>query len=468
MQVLRVFLALVAVVSMPFAALAQTVDEVFEGLIETENAGYEAVENYLLKTESMGMTTFEYYEKTSSLTLDNGQTVYIMRNVPPDEIQERQSGPNAMSNATPGELRNAALQIEDAGRQMEAGMLNEMQGAGLPGGMGSMLMNPPPDQPWLSANPRDMTSMYAMMLRGAADAKEERANEDPVGDAEKQAADMAAIKSQTRITRRFEFRGIDAIELMANDLNRTEVSDGQEFTLNSMKMVVDAANYVPLLLTMDGVVSDGNERRPMTIEREDMDYRKIPGCGEMYRPFRSVMRLGGLMTPEQQAEMAEASAQLEEFEAQMASMPESQRQMMESMMGPRLDMIRNMASSGGMELETKITELRCNTGLPDPMEIVQTTFGGAVPGANAGMVAVPERKSAAPADDPELISTIQESLIQLGYNPGGITGSMNKATVVAITKFEVRRGLTVTGQPSWELAGLLGRAIEDGAFRADE
>jgi len=131
-------------------------------------------------------------------------------------------------------------------------------------------------------------------------------------------------------------------------------------------------------------------------------------------------------------------------------------------------MIRNMASSGGMELETKITELRCNTGLPDPMEIVQTTFGGTVPAANAGIGAVPERKSAAPADDAELISTIQESLIQLGYNPGGITGSMNKATVVAITKFEVRRGLTVTGQPSWELAGLLGRAIEDGAFRADE
>jgi len=53
---------------------------------------------------------------------------------------------------------------EQAGIQMEHGMKNEMSSTGVPGGLGTMLMNPPPDQPWLSANPRDMTSMYAMML----------------------------------------------------------------------------------------------------------------------------------------------------------------------------------------------------------------------------------------------------------------------------------------------------------------
>ena len=464
-------MAFSSIVLSPFTAQAQTVDEVFEGMINAENAGYRSVENYLLKTETMGMSTVEYYEKTSSLTLDNGQTVYIMRNVPPNEITERQSERNALSDASPAQLRDAAERIEQAGSDMELGMMNEMQGAGLPGGLGPMLMNPPPDQPWLSPNPRDMTSMYATMLNAAADAKEAQAAEDPVGDAQRHAQNMADIQAQTRITGRRVFNGIDAIEMAADNLDYTQAADGQQVTWNSAKILVDANRFVPLLFTMDGVISDGNESRPMTLEREDTDYRDVPGCGDMYRPFKSIMRLGGAMTPEQQAELAEASAQLEELEAQMASMPPSQRQMMESMMGPQLEMIRNMASGGGIEIESTVTELRCNTGLPDPMEIAQTIFGDALPASSGGVATGPERtatKSTAPGDDPELISTIQQSLTTLGYDPGGVTGVMNKGTAIAISQFEARRGLTVTGRPSWEIAGLLGRAIEDGDFRAND
>jgi len=454
-------IALIAFISAPLTAPAQTIDEVFEGIVDAENAGYAAVENYVLKTETMGMSTFEYYEKTASLTLDNGQTVYVMRSVPPNEIQERQSEGNALSNASPAELRNAALVIQDAGRQMEQGMMSEMEGVGLPGGIGSMLMNPPPDQPWLSANPRDMTSMYATMLNAAADAKEAQAAEDPVGDAQKQNQNMATLKSQTRITGRREFNGIDAIELTADDLNQTQVSDGQEFTLNSVRMLVDANRYVPLLLTMDGVVSDGRESRPMTIEREDMDYRNVSGCGDLYRPFKSVMRLGGAMTPEQEAQLAEAGAQLEELEAQMKSMPESQRKMMESMMGPQLEMIRNMASGGGIEIVSTITELRCNTGLPNPIEIAQTTFGATFTGggaADSGRVIVDT--------EDDLLRMIQIDLEKLGYQPGNTAGDLDKPTVIAISKFQAGKRMEVTGKPTPQLAGVLqaelaGRSNED-------
>jgi hypothetical protein len=378
---LPTIVAFTAMVSTSLAAQAQTVDEVFEGMINTENAGYRSVENYLLKTETMGMSTVEYYEKTSSLTLDNGQTVYIMRNVPPNEIQERQAEGNALSNASPEELRNAALMIADAGLQMETGMVSEMQGVGLPAGIGGMLMNPPADKPWLSPNPRDMTSMYATMLNAAADAKEQQANEDPVGDAQRHSQNMAAIQARTRIIGHREFNGVDAIEMAATDLDYTQTENGQQVTWNSVSMLVDADRFVPLLFTMDGVINDGRESRPMTIEREDMDYRNVPGCGDMYRPFKSVMRLGGAMTPEQQAQMAEASAQLEELEAQMAAMPPSQRKMMASMMGGQLDMIRGMASSGRIEIQSSIAQLRCNAGLPDPMEIANSTFGATFGGA---------------------------------------------------------------------------------------
>jgi hypothetical protein len=224
-------------------------------------------------------------------------------------------------------------------------------------------------------------------------------------------------------------------------------------------MLVDANRFVPLLLTMDGVVTDGRESRPMTIEREDMEYRNVAGCGDMYRPFKSVMRLGGAMTPEQESELAEAGAQLAELEAQMANMPASQRQMMESMLGPQLEMIRNMASGGGIEIVSTITELRCNTGLPNPIEIAQTTFGGMFTGGGAaGSRATSGRSSI--DTEADLLRMIQVDLEKLGYKPGNMDGVLDKPTIVAITKFQAGKGLAITGQPSPQLAGILSAATD--------
>ena len=137
-------LAVTLLVVAPAAVLAQTtdVDTWFERMLARKNAGYEGIQDMTRKTEMMGRSTFEYYERTSAIELDNGQTVYAMRMVPPSEIAERQSGDNAMSNATPGDLRRAADVIEQAGIQMEQGMRAEMSSTGVPGGIGTMLMNP--------------------------------------------------------------------------------------------------------------------------------------------------------------------------------------------------------------------------------------------------------------------------------------------------------------------------------------
>lgn len=383
-------LAVTFLVTVPVAVLGQStdIDTWFERMLAKKNAGYEGVQDMTRKTEMMGTSTFEYYEKTSAIELDNGQTVYVMRMVPPSEIAERQSGGSAMSNATPGELLRAADTIEQAGIQMEQGMQSEMSSTGVPGGLGTMLMNPPPDQPWLSANPRDMTSMYAMMLRAGAQAKTELASEKANAGAD-YARNARQIKEQTKFLGYSEFRGRRVGELGADNLDFSETSGSQQVTCNSMRMLVDAEQYVPLLFKMDCTVTDGRETRQMSIEREDRDFRNVSGCGNMYEPFSSVMRIGGAMTPEDEAQLAQASKQLEEFEAQMAGMPASQRQMMESMMGPQLEMIRNMASGGGIEMEQKTLELRCNTGLPDPMEVSQAMFGGAAPTAAPAPAAAP-------------------------------------------------------------------------------
>jgi len=441
------------------AVLAQTVDGIFKGMIDAENAGYESIDDYVLKTNTLGITTFEYYEKAPSIELDNGQTVYVMRSVPADEIQERYSGSNELSAASAEELREAARMIERAGADMESGMANEMEGSGLPGGVGNMLMNPPTDEAWLSSNPRNMTSMYATMLNASADAKDARAAENMPSNAQRQAESMAAIQSQTEITGRREFNGVDAIELSADNLNYTQTEGDAEVTWNSVQMLVDAERYVPLLFVMDGLITEGGESRQMTIEREDLDYRNVAGCGDMYRPFKSIMRMNGVMTPEEQAQMAEASEQMAELEAQMASMPASQRKMMESMMGPQLEMFKNMASGGGFELETSIAELRCNTGLPNPVEIANTTFGGNFAGVNVtAPSAVPDRGSVdrgAVNTEEGLLRMIQLDLERLGFRPGNTDGVLDKPTVVAISKFQASKGREVTGQPSPQLAGIL-------------
>ena len=229
---LQTILAFTALASMPFTVLAQDqeIDEVLEGMLESMNEKYAGIDDYTRKTTTMGMTTFEYFENTSSFELDNGQRVYVMRNVPPDEIQARQSEGNALSDASPEELRNAALAIEDAGVQMEEGMMNEMQGVGLPGGIGGMLMNPPENKPWLSPNPRDMTSMYATMLNAAAKRKEDQANEDPVGDAQIHAQTMQEMMSRSRITGRRNFNGVSAVAIAADNLDYRQEADGQVFT----------------------------------------------------------------------------------------------------------------------------------------------------------------------------------------------------------------------------------------------
>ncbi len=101
----------------------------------------------------------------------------------------------------------------------------------------------------------------------------------------------------------------------------------------------------------------------------------------MLKPYRSVMRIGGMLTPEQQAQIQEAQAQLAEMEQQMASMPPEQRDMMMRMAGPQLETIRSMAASGGFEIKTEILNVTCNAGLPDPNMMTRRMMGDAAGGS---------------------------------------------------------------------------------------
>ena len=256
-------------------------------------------------------------------------------------------------------------------------------------------------------------------------------------------------------------------------------------------MFVDTANYVPLSMKMDGTMVADGESQPMTMEMVQSDYRQVPGSN-MYESYRQVMRMAGMFTPEQEAQMAEAQVQLAEFEKQKATMPPQQVAMMEAMMGPQMKMLESMAKGNGVEYETVISNIRVNPTLTDAMGNPCASSGSTdvvaveaeqAPRSSGGIVVTDAPPPPAPANaatstvvttpppaaapataaasggqataSDNLTVMVQRDLTALGYDTGGTTGDMNTATIVAISKFQAENNMEVTGEVTPQLAGIL-------------
>jgi len=378
-------------------ATADFKSEYFDKLFEKDIERLGNVDDVLYIKETMGLSRTEYYEKSASIELDNGERVFVLNHIPLSEIQRRQAGDSALANATPEQLERAADDIERISREAEEGVQQEIQESGFPPGLANFFMSGgddprtprDEDQIWLSAKPTDVGRMYGMALRGAAAGQ--RLEEQM--DAEERAAfnERRQIATLMQHAGPINLNGRPAERFVADDLNMTQVADGMTFRTNSMEFIGDAEHHVPLMIRIEGEVSDGNETRPIRIEQEQRDYRRVDGCGAMYQPFQSVMRISGIMTPEQEAEMAEAQAQLVEFEKQMAQMPKAQRDMIMRQMGPQMKMMENMTRTGGIEMVENVVDMRCNGGLPDPLQLAQVTMGGGMM-ANMGGGDAPNRE----------------------------------------------------------------------------
>jgi peptidoglycan hydrolase-like protein with peptidoglycan-binding domain len=62
---------------------------------------------------------------------------------------------------------------------------------------------------------------------------------------------------------------------------------------------------------------------------------------------------------------------------------------------------------------------------------------------------------AAPANADKLTEIIQNDLAALGYEPGNVSGEMTTETIVAISRFQAENDMTVTGEASPQLAGII-------------
>lgn len=353
----------------PAAALAETPAEIFQEMNDRKRASLAGISEFSQMKSTMNMCTLEHFEQTTA-----GDVQYF-RLVPMPEVMERISPDNAMSNATPEDLEFAAAELRSQAPRIDGKIREEMREAGIPPGLGEMFTTPPPDQPWLSPMPGDMMSNYAMMLEATAEAKRAQETERERADQEAQQDPMANIAAQTRIVGNETINGRPAIHLVAENLNQTQVADGQEFVLDTMHLWVDAEKYVSLKMRMDGTATSGGESRDMRIEREDTAYYTPDGCAPMYEPQRSVMRVSGVMTPEEESQLLEAQAQLEEMKTQLASLPQTQQDMIMRQMGPQIEMLEKMAAGEGIEVVSYVTGMRCNAGLPTKKEYMQTVPG---------------------------------------------------------------------------------------------
>jgi hypothetical protein len=168
---------------------------------------------------------------------------------------------------------------------------------------------------------------------------------------------IAAFSESAELVGTETVEGRKAYHLVAENLDRRRSFDGnQEFVLQTINVWVDADQYVPLRMVMDGTMDTDGTARPMTIENIERDYRKVAGSN-MYEPYQQVMRLTGEMADETRRQMEQAREQLAEFDKQLAEMPESQRQMMMNMMGEQMEMVRKMAAGDGIEIVTNVRSI---------------------------------------------------------------------------------------------------------------
>ena len=431
---------LVAIVSVvPATASSQSAKGLLGKMLEVDSKRSKGVADYAMDITMMGHDTTLFYERVS-VQGAGGKPVETFRVVSFEEMKKRQEAGQGMSP-------DAWQAYSDALRQTGSAMSSEtekgMNEAGLPPGMlGAMGSDPTGAgaEPWASPDPRTMMNSMADFAAAAGDApSKDKTNAGEAG----MAKSMLLFKKRAKIVGKESVGKSRAIHVRADKLNVVQEVNGEQVTFNAISLWVDPEKYVPLKLRIDGSAVQEGKPRDVFIERLDQDYRTVPDS-KLYMPYRSVLRMHGVLGRKEQKQMEDARRQVADLEKQLAEMSPQERAMVESMVGPQIEMLRKMVNSGEMEVVTTVRAVRVNTGL-----------SGAFASARPSQPMRPTASTAQPASSDSLVQSIQRDLTALGYDPGNTQGELSTATVVAISKFQAENGLEVTGEATPQLAGIL-------------
>ena len=155
--------------------------------------------------------------------------------------------------------------------------------------------------------------------------------------------------------------GKTAWQLRADDVDRSQALNNDEVSIHSMTMWLSKDGYLPLRMRMEGTTKVDGQSQPVTIDMLSSDFRTVPGS-QLVEPFRRVVGISGINAGMDEEQIAEAREAMAEFEKQLADMPESQREMMKSMMGPQIEQMRKLAQSGVIETDIVV---ECITPNPE-------------------------------------------------------------------------------------------------------
>ena len=148
-------------------------------------------------------------------------------------------------------------------------------------------------------------------------------------------------------------------DVSALDIAPQTGSDDMDFVPRRARIFIDDEIMALRRMEFVGDATTDDGVHEVTMRMDLLDYRDVSG---LLIPHHSVMEIegfGAMIDPEMQA-------QFEEMERQLADLPPEQRQMMERMMGPQIEQMRQMMSGGdgGMTVEVRVTDVRVNSGPP--------------------------------------------------------------------------------------------------------
>ncbi len=162
-----------------------------------------------------------------------------------------------------------------------------------------------------------------------------------------------------------EVNGRPAYRLAIDDFTGIDMGapPGQDapMTPRSAVFYVDQSDLVMVRMEMElDATTDDGEARVVTMASTMDDYREVDGY---LHPFRTSISWQGLtsMAPDGM-DPTELEQQLEEMETRLADMPEAQRGMMERMIRPQIERLKDML--GGAPMEIIVTRLEANVDPP--------------------------------------------------------------------------------------------------------
>jgi len=171
-------------------------------------------------------------------------------------------------------------------------------------------------------------------------------------------ADRATLQGHASVDGHDTFV-IHVDDLSGLDFGQEALGQNGEAQLDpkSMTMNLDSEDYLIRRMRMDGTITREGKTNPVHVDAHMKDYRSVKG---LMQPYAMDMTMTGLDAAISEEDRAQARAWM----ARMDSMPADKRAMMEQMMGPQLQRMKEILESGKVDVSIQVKDVKVNAGPP--------------------------------------------------------------------------------------------------------